>query len=73
MCDSLPTLFSFTTWFIGRKGVLRKFVWAAFGTECIPPNSDYLEVALKRAGLYPGVVMEWIHEAFGSEAIGCIT
>ena len=73
MCDSDKTMFSFSTWFVGRNGVLRRFVWAAFGTECIPPNSDYLEVAWKGAGLYPGIIMEWIHETFGSKALGCIT
>ena len=50
MCDSDKTKFFFSAYFIGRKEQ-RRFVWTAFGTECIPSNSDYVEVAWKSAGL----------------------
>jgi hypothetical protein len=69
MSDRKASTFVFATKFVGRMGIQDKFIWVAYGTDVLPPNFDYVEVAW--SGLSPENLMPWIRENFGSKAVGC--
>ena len=59
--------FAFRTYFVGRDWLRNEFIWVL--ETCVSEPSNYVDLAW--SSLYPGKLMAWIHERFGTDAIGC--